>query len=165
MFMSDVFSLGSVQYSVLPPKNFLDLPENKGKWVLMDGQSIHGSALWNLTQMENVPDGRGVFIRSMNVPKIDEDMSTRGDTELTRTVGSFQGDSLKKHAHNLSAEIGFFGGWGGSNLFSGGTPGSPMSIGNQGKTAVTIQEFGKNLDGEETRPRNIALYVYIKINN
>ena len=40
-----------------------------------------------------------------------------------------------------------------------------MSIGNTGKVPVSILNTGQNIDGQETRPKNIALYTYIKIND
>jgi hypothetical protein len=157
-------AIGDVKYSVLPPDKFIE--ENGNGWVLMDDKvPIIGSSLNTKHGITEIPDVRGLFIRSLNLNRDDDKADLfKKENNTERLMGDYQPDAVKKHTHNLSVELGYFGGWGGSNLFSGGTPGNPMSVGKEGKAPITIVDFGQNLNSEETRPKNIALYTYIKIN-
>jgi hypothetical protein len=148
--------IGDIKYSILEPGKFEIYHPG---WKLLKGQTIPVDSGLGKEGITELPDARGVFLRGMHEKRDDG----KGDSDISRYVGSFQEDAIKKHSHNLSNEIGYFGGWGGSNLFSGGTPGNPMSIGNDGKTPVSVLDYGRNLNAEETRPKNIAIYIYIKI--
>ena len=146
----DSGSLGDVRYSVLPPANFRNL--NGDGWQLMDGRNINGSDLCTEFGTCQIPDARGVFIRGMNVGR---DQAS-GDPEGNRGVGSYQSDNIESHTHGLHHRIigdtrgGFTHG-----VAAGGGSGSIHDIGIR-----TTDAKG----GNETRPRNIALYVYIKVN-
>lgn len=160
--MEDNFSLGSVQYSILEPGVFTSRPENKDKWVLMNGQDIQGSDLCNLIPtMKNVPDGRGVFIRAMNLGRSSDTGDADGD--LRGLAGFPQSDQFKSHDHGGGNHAHHWTGsvtldtWGG-NCGIGGNNCGPKDTPLSGNI-INIE------GGAETRPRNIALYLYIKINN
>ena len=151
--MEDNFSLGSVQYSVLEPGIFTKLPENKDKWVLMNGQNIHGSDLQNLIPtMESVPDARGLFIRSMNLGR-GSDIGD-GDGDHRGQAGLFQSDAFKGHTH-------------GYTHFDGGVVTDFSNDKDQRRASYgsMVGDQTEPVGGNETRPRNIALYLYMKINN
>lgn len=156
--IADLGSLGDVKYSVLKLEEFVKL-NGKG-WVLMDGQSIENSKLYRLTggDLKNSPDARGVFIRGMNLGR----STDTGDANGDRNVGMFQSDEFKQHSHSASGYItGNITGSNGTRDCDGGNqkfncdPGFPDR-----NVSVSIQANG----GIETRPRNISIYTYIKIN-
>lgn len=157
-------AIGDVKYSVLPPDKFKE--ENGNGWVLMDDKVlIKGSTLNNKHGVTEIPDVRGLFIRCLNGTRNNDksDVFKAENNNKDRLMGDYQPDAIKKHTHNLSYSFGFFGGWGNGNQWSGGQRGNPMAA-NQPEVSITIKDTGTNLNAEETRPKNISLYTYIKIN-
>ncbi|MEN2398373.1 hypothetical protein GKZ90_0001175 [Flavobacterium sp. MC2016-06] len=158
-----VGAIGDVKYSVLIPDKFRE--ENGDGWVQMDDKiPLQGSELNIKHGITSVPDVRGLFIRSLNGSRNDDkrDMFNT-ENNRDRLVLEYQPDAIKKHTHNLSNKLGFFCGWTTGNQWSGGQRGNPMSA-NDPECSITILESGTNLSGDETRPKNISLYTYIKIN-
>lgn len=139
-----VGAIGDVKYSVLEPDKFTR--ENGDGWVLMDGREIRGTDLWRLTGMEKLPDARGVFIRGMNIGRD----HGNGDADGDRQVGSSQNDLFKDHSHQFACS-------GDTNAAAGN---ARTEIGWGLRTTS-----GASGGGSETRPRNIALYTYIKVSN
>lgn len=122
----------------------------KSKWAPCDGRSVAGSLL-STGGEGRAPDLRGVFVRGLNdfaagsVPPVATD---RADPEAGRRAGDYQADELKAHSHKLGYKP-----WGLKN----------------GNGAVNLEVGSPNIQtesagGAETRPKNIALYYYIKIN-
>ena len=102
--------------------------------------------------MSNVPDARGVFVRAMNEGR---DKST-GDVDGNRSVGNYQDDQFEKHNHDVSYTNGQF-------AHSAGGMGIQSNEGHQVQynyLNISVGERG----GNETRPRNVTSYLYIKIN-
>lgn len=157
-------AIGDVKYSVLPPDKFRE--ENGSGWFLMDNKvPIVGSDLDNKHGIKEIPDARGLFIRSLNGTRADERSDVfEADSGRARLLGDYQADAIKRHKHNLSVEMQYFGGWNGNNIWSGTTPGHPITVGNSNNTPISVLDVGENLIANETRPKNIALYTYIKIN-
>lgn len=145
--------IGDVKYSVLNPENFVR--ENGKGWVLMDGRNINNTDLFRLTRLNNIPDGRGVFIRNMNAGR----SVAEGDPAGNRAMGSYQADEIKTHTHQYSdahyAEV---------NCGNQGLFGNKGESDNDNGRCVTTQTTVAS-GGPESRPRNIALYAYIKVNN
>lgn len=145
-------ALGDIKYSILEPDKFNE--QHDGQWVIMEGQSIEGSDLNLLSGVTILPDARGMFFRSMNLGRED------GDQEAGRLVGSFQGDRLHSHKHKISP----CGHANGSNaLLAQAWVGSPEPNCNERSRNVS-ENFEVIKDDSETRPKNIALYTYIKVN-
>lgn len=171
--------LGTVVSSVLNYDQFThamgELPainNATSSYVPCDGRSIVDSALEKLTKVgrtqpdpqnhiTNAPDLRGKFVRGLNLmysPGNPDgfDSSLYGDTESGRTkVASYQADETKRHTHAAHS--------------SGGVPINTSGMGIQsdegpqiqfGAPSITVDEY----NGAESRPRNIAVYFYIKIN-
>lgn len=139
-------TIGDVKYSILDPDSFNE--HNGSGWVIMMGQDISGSDLALATGINTLPDGRGVFIRSMNLGRTEG-----GDPEGDRPVGDSQQDDLKSHKHKISdykshvkVHDSHIGPWDGSSFGE-------------------YEEETTSVGGKETRPKNIILYTYIKINN
>ena len=114
-------------------------------WVLADGRTAT-TEYFQATGNANVPDMRGMFLRGLNEGRADGKEDPDPDFEGNiRVVGSYQADTLKSHSHleNLAA--------GNGGIHSGGSYG----VINQVQTGKT--------GGTETRPRNIAVYWYVKV--
>lgn len=137
---------GRIIYSLLAPEQFLaSLPAHeKTSWALLDGRSISNTKLSQLLNTDKLPDARGMFIRGMQAGRNDG----LGDPESKRSVGSFQADELKSHSHEYQA----------SN-------GGPEGTNPDGGHGVAAYNKSTSINGGiETRPQNIAVYTYIKIN-
>ncbi|PSR52645.1 hypothetical protein AHMF7605_03440 [Adhaeribacter arboris] len=145
------FTVGSVQYSILNPESFTRL--NPG-WVLMERRSIRGSRLAAETGLDSLPDARGIFIRAMQAGRTDDNgEDIRSDARVNRAVGSYQKDKVIAHVHGTY-------GTEDSKAFEGTIHHNttPKYITN------VIRNKTEPTGDYETRPRNIALYLYIKIN-
>jgi hypothetical protein len=129
---------------------------NKSKWAPCDGRPIPNSKFQVLTSQVQIPDLRGMFLRGLNtfdpyqpVPPVSAD---KADPE-NRIVGSYQIDELKSHKHTFSYLKPK------QNDSNGGSANHEVSdsdVQNSGTTNAS--------GGVETRPKNIAVYYYIKIN-
>jgi hypothetical protein len=151
-------AIGDVKYSVLPPDKFRE--ENGNGWVLMDDKvPVTGSALDTKHGIKEIPDVRGLFIRCLNGTRNDDKADKfKKENNRERLLGEYQQDQIISHNHsmnfNLGQQPGWSGGWGGAGQVRAvNSPGDP-------NWDHHPQPFG----GTETRPENIALYTYIKIN-
>lgn len=133
-------TVGDVKFSVLAPDKFKT--ENGDGWRLLDGSNISNTELEGLIDSVTLPDARGMFIRGMNVGG--------GQDPDNRKMGDPQSDSIKDHTHAITTRS-FV------DQLSAGICGSSSNATAHGST-------GSN-DGAstETRPKNIALYIYIKV--
>lgn len=129
---------------------------NKSKWAPCDGRPIPNSKFQALTSQVQIPDLRGMFLRGLNtfdpfqpVPPISAE---KGDPE-TRIVGSYQVDELKSHKHTFSYLKPQ------PNSSNGGGSNHEVSDSDRPNSGTT-----EAVGGTETRPKNIAVYYYIKIN-
>lgn len=153
---SNTGTLGDIKYSILDPEKFVE--KNGDGWVLMMGQDISGSDLHSFTGMSKLPDVRGNFIRSMNLGR-----ATNGDPDTFRLVGSYQADTFKAHSHDFKAN--FKGTTHNDKLLLGNVGGQGKGYGGGDNYHLGIAQSTILPSGEqETRPKNIALFTYIKIN-
>lgn len=140
------FPVGSVIASYLAPPR---MKERYGEqWALADGREVSTkTAFYEITGKTQLPDLRGMFIRGLNADRKDDNRDLDGDN---RKVGDYQADELRAHYHdNLAAGI-----WGRSFKGEDGSPKTAHEL-KGGKTGTT--------GGKETRPRNVALYFYIRV--
>jgi hypothetical protein len=149
--------LGTVVYSVLDRDAFLQA--NGPGWELLDGSetSIDSTALCREAHFCTLPDARGVFIRGMNLGRSVDS----GDPQNQRAVGSFQADAYKQHIHRLRNELdeaGYDNHGNGERARILVDDGHPFN----GTVWPTYTTGGAGAD-VETRPRNIALYTYIRV--
>jgi len=157
-YPNDTSSAGDVVYSILDPDHFYTT-HDKSKWALLDGRNINGSDLTTLG-VHKIPDARGVFIRAMDLGR--NDIDGKGDPDShTRNVTDIQMDGLKSHQHNF--QDAYF-----SEIDCGGNHGFIGASGNDHDNSPckmpNITDAGIGTISE-TRPKNIALYIYIRINN
>jgi len=148
-------ALGDAKYSILDLEDFQDA--NGDCWQLMAGQSVAGSSKLGMLGISQVPDGRGYFIRAH-----DTRISDRVDVDRSNTtpIGTIQEDEFKSHDHNIANKglmtknIGF------GTLVTATGFDATNDEGNIKDNAVNMPTAG----GSETRPKNINLYLYIRIN-
>ena len=130
------------------------------KWCLADGRSVVGSNYKRTTNKDNAPDLRGVFVRGINSGKSGDYSDPEGD----RSPGSLQRDSFQGHFHSLPENVA-------STSHSPGTS-HPHGLANGGHTHGVSTVTGPRNDGlsgeprvaNETRPKNAAVFFYIRIN-
>ncbi len=160
---NNIGALGDVKWSVLAPSAFRK--ENGNGWMLMAGDDVSGTDL--ATFMPSIPDARGCFIRALNgvVQPSGEMTGLRADGKQDpegdkRTVGSWQGDAFKQHSHPIKRFQ--------HRDNPGDQPKSPYwDVFHSLQTTWSGRYTKYPAEGgnpHETRPRNIALYCYVKVN-
>lgn len=136
------------------------------KWAPADGRQVLGSAYARAVSVNSVPDLRGVFIRGLNVFDPSE-TSHNGRDPDSRTVGSYQGDQFAAHDHGggnhhhaTALQNGAAPQYGGIIVRKPGSDfaGNPEAVTTDSGTIIQSQ------GGPETRPRNVSLFFYIRIN-
>mgnify|MGYP001453380452 CR=1 FL=1 len=175
--------IGKIQYSMLTENKFRFI--NGNGWVLMDGRCVSKECCQKLkekvyalrkcppkgelrdsdyflfTGNQEIPDVRGKFIRAWNGENLKEieenckalDYDNKGncfDQEKKRKLGSYQSDDLKKHRHKVVTD-------------ASGHPGSQAGWLVRGKNPGTSENSNHDVT-TENRPKNIAVNVFIKIN-
>lgn len=147
----DGMPVGTVLTSMLDPTSFGT--EIGDGWVLADGRDVSGSRYATLTSLNNVPDIRGMFLRGMN-----QGRSDGSEDPDTRSVGDFQSDAFQGHIHSIT------GGSGGGAYVNprviAENSDQPRSTGNPTSDGIN----GTPRTASETRPKNISVYYYVKIN-
>lgn len=148
--------VGTIVSSGFSPTDFFKLYGGniQKEWVPADGREIPKTSKYAKIKNEyNIPDLRGLFIRGLNEfeqGKVrndgKEDPAGKG-----RVYGEYQVDSFKKHSHSFVLPQHKWG----------KVSGTTLTIGNGGNAS---HETSHSSDAKETRPRNIAVYYYIKIN-
>jgi hypothetical protein len=139
-------NLGEVQFSLLDPAQFAAV--NGPGWVLMDGDplgTVQRSELCLLASVCELPDARGLFVRAMNAGRADG----WSDPWVARPVGSQQADTVGTHQH-------------GYQVRQNGGRGIPEMSG-PFRNPVLRGETTTGTLGPETRPRNVALYLYVYV--
>lgn len=124
-------------------------------WAPCDGREIDKSDLHKVTD-KSVPDLRGVFLRGLNsfdryendngIPSVSD---LQKDPEPNRIRASFQKDDVEAHTHAFQGRN--------SGAYRSGELGQSANLGDS-------NERTSSHGGSETRPKNVALYYYIKIN-
>lgn len=155
--------VGDVKYSVLPPKQFKEF--NDEGWVLLNGDNFSESDLAapgiNPFNSDILPDASGLFIRCLDLKnKIDP---YKIETQNIRSVGSFQQDAILDHQHEISIKFDDKEKNSFVKMESGGAK-DGNTFTRMTKITGLVEDKNK-LSNYETRPKNIALYVYIKINS
>lgn len=135
--------------------SYLSKQQMKGtygdEWVLANGDDVSTkSQFFKITGKTKLPDLRGMFIRGLNEGRNDG----KQDPQPNRTAGDYQEDAFKEHHHKLI--------WHHRSFHGAGGPGIPP-VDEPGKDQPDTTKKPKE-GGDETRPKNVAVYFYIKIN-
>lgn len=181
-------AVGDVKYSILNPTQFAAV--NGSCWVPMDGRALLTSdKLRIITSMTNLPDAGGSFLRSQEFQGgADRDP----DRTANSTIATLQDDTYKSHNHGGNTESGGIHahnitdpghshvwnfGLEGDDSGSGGSYAEYTRVGGEigdairrATTGITINTDGNHTHsinsqgGNETRPKNLNLWTYIRIN-
>lgn len=126
------------------------------RWIPADGRSIAGSALANQTGKMHAPDLRGKFLRGLNEfynvgqPVLDPSQANPEN----KLLGDYQEDRIGRHTHPIPTN-------------DDGTPvtnGNYKTTGYSKRNGSTVATQENDNNQGETRPKNISVYYYIKIN-
>ncbi|MBK9337186.1 MAG: hypothetical protein IPM98_11675 [Lewinellaceae bacterium] len=158
-------ALGDVKYSVLPPAQFV--LENGTCWVPMNGDPLPmGTKLLTyLPTWTNLPDAGGAFVRAQEFPG----GATRDpERNSTTAIATVQLDEFKSHTHEME-NAGSHDHTMGVRGFQDADPGKEgvdgSGDGSKSTDSAGIHKHTINpAGGLETRPVNINLWVYIRIN-
>jgi len=151
--------VGTIIPSMIPPHILLKPPYDN-LWYPSDGRKITKvSKYYEMTGQINIPDLRGVFLRGLNeFDKGVQQSVEKGDPDgIGRIAGSYQGDQFATHNHGKTMMNWPDSGVGGNVRPNGGADQHPDHWNPR-------YVSGRNFGGKETRPRNVAIYWYIKIN-
>jgi len=162
-------AVGDVKYSILPPSAF-DAANGPG-WILMDKDAtlkLEKSQLKQNFGIQSLPDACGVFVRGVNLKR----EGGTGDPDNTRMPGSYQSDAFQGHFHKLTGDLSTKDKPNGAPVILGASdrigPNPPkepeFSNHHYVRSPETDGTNGTPRTAVETRPKNIALYVYVKIN-
>ncbi len=144
------------------------------KWAPADGRDVAGSVYAFMSRnSNNVPDLRGLFIRGANDFGVTFDGNVKNPVPKARknpddlSVGTFQSDAFQGHRHSveeggIQPNIVHNQGSGPQQKAAGGTHDirrlrlilDPIEDGKNGPPRTT----------SETRPKNITVFYYIRIN-
>ena len=176
-------ALGDVKHSILNPEQFAQV--NGACWVPMDARPLQTSdKLRQIVGISSLPQVGGLFIRTN-----DYNMSDRRDPGRNTTSVNLQADLMASHNHgmdnqgwhrhglrsNTGASDGTSRGLRASscNAVSGNNNGNnsgyPYNFKGNGDPFYMTEEGGHTHNifssgGAETRPKNINLWTYIRIN-
>lgn len=159
VFDSSSAAVGSIQASLLTEAEFQSIFGTG--WVLARGQSVSGSKYTSLTGVSSVPDLRGQFLRGKNNGRSDGNQDPGGERNLRD--GVIQQDQYQGHTHSTGSTI---SGAGGGLVYLQ----PPGLSNNQVSGYVTKGNFadevgnGTPRTGNETRPRNVTVNYFIRIN-
>jgi hypothetical protein len=169
-------ALGDVKYSILNPTDFAK--ENGDCWVPFDGRTISGSKL--STYKSTIPNAGGYFLRAQEFSGTYASGNVDPDRTSTTSIATVQSDANKSHNHTASTGTagahthdftdydnrnctGFTGVESGCDGVSetGNTSRAGTTTSNGDHThTVTVASDG----GTESRPKNLNLWIYIRIN-
>lgn len=139
------WSVGDARHSFLTETQFQSV--NGDTWVLCDGRDVTGSQYHTITGNTTVPDARGQFLRGINNGRADGQQDPDGE----RSPGHHQTDRVGEHYHT-HPHLRING--------AGGGYGAVLDFDNP-NNPVNTDAFNVGLD---SRPRNVACNIFIKIN-
>jgi hypothetical protein len=167
-------AVGDVKYSILSPTQFA--AQNGSCWVPMDGRSIAGSKLATITGLATVTNAGGLFLRGQEF----EGQTDNNDPDRTSAslIATFQNQEILSHTHSMNSA----GSHGHSfsdytvtysskqysnyaqNQYSENMVNSSTTTSNATSAGGDhIHSINTN-GGNETRPKNLNLWTYIRIN-
>lgn len=183
----DTTPIGTVIHSIMPPSYFM---ENHKGWILLEGQKftpnsiLYKSQLYQsllshpIANMDSLPDSRGMFLRSANYNGgVDVDSTrvlghpqsdaTRLSNKPMTGIGIAKNDSLSQSGYKVKVSKGAASSVPVIQLQHKGAFGFQQSLQSgyiQSSHEHNVEVVLNNGGDLETRPRNISLYTYIKIN-
>lgn len=155
VFDSSSSAVGAVQSAMITEAQFQ--AQFGTGWVLADGRSVAGSKYASITGSANIPDLRGVVLRGKNNSRSDGNQNPGGE----RALGFYESDQMQGHFHSAPTTNGV----GGQYEVSGGGTGYDYGA----QSAPTTGPISDNVNGTprtglETRPKNVTVNYFIRIN-
>lgn len=150
-------SIGSFDESMLTEVQYQAL--HGTGWILSDGRSVVGSKYASITGATIAPDARGQILRGKNNSRADGQQDPAGE----RTLGAQQSDAMQGHWHTLT-------GYqrntapGTSNIVEGQVGGELTSTDGFAKGQISDGANGTPRITTETRVKNIACNIFLRIN-
>lgn len=133
-------AIGDVRTSFLTLAQFQ--AQMDSTWVLCDGQAVIGSEYESITGQSNIPDLRGRFLRGK------DHGATGVNPDGDLALGSAQSDAFASHQHgNVLQSVGGVG---------------PVDSGG-GSSELDFTGATGSAGGNETRPKNVTVNYFIKI--
>ena len=162
--------VGSIVSSLLVPDVFaysagdnVKFSAQQSSWSPADGRSVAGSRYEQLANNDSAPDLRGLFLRSVNeYPDGERRTDAFADPE-DRMAGALQASAVQSHVHRLEP----YPEGGVDNHGSGHNARIQIEDGPAAANQNPRLLAGRCVNGScgpETRPKNIAVYYYLKIN-
>ena len=159
-------AVGDVKYSILNPSQFA--AQNGLCWVPMDGRAMVASdKLRQITGLTAVPNGGGLFLRS-------QEFSTSLDYDKSRSsasaIATVETEAIQSHNHGVNdpghSHTYTFASYTNSSDGGGGAfDKADDYVNNSNNTATSTTGISiQNTGGPETRPVNMNMWVYIRIN-
>nr|VFJ54064.1 MAG: hypothetical protein BECKFW1821B_GA0114236_10173 [Candidatus Kentron sp. FW] len=173
----DIIPVGTVVQSMLPWDEYVEAVNDEedydpdatdpyaNKWAPCDGRTIEGSYLAGLWNKNKAPDLRGVFLRGLNefdynesdfVDPVSDEQKDPDWNERTE-AGIFQKDNVGGHEHTYK-------GGRAENWAKTGHGDDSKDIWHGGDMPQEALRPTVDNPTGETRPKNVAVYYYIKIN-
>lgn len=162
--VADYAPVGTVVASFLTPEQFAGaIGEQVGDdatnrtWILADGRDVSGTDYAKTAGSNAVPDLRGMFLRGLNAGRSDgkEDPGNLyTDPKYERQPGNFQDEAVGIHDHEFA--------WFPEEKGSSRLPAT--WFGGATESQTDIFNPIRPTPGPETRPKNVAVYYYIRIN-
>lgn len=142
--------VGSIIHSALTEFEFNSEVGSSSVWIIADGRDVTGSKYASRTGRTTVPDLRGTFLRGKNNSRSDGKQDPDGE----RALLAYQADQAGPHTHTIGSAFGQadFGTGFNGDMFS--------SNSGAGGGTYTVNSNGTS----ETRPRNYAVNIFIRIN-
>lgn len=158
--------VGMIVHSMLTEAQFQAI--NGTNWVLADGRDVTGSAYAQITLNTTAPDARGLFLRSAGT----RGSAIGGITYSGGSAGNTSNDSVQGHKHTDSghshvANFGTGGGTSGMGFMDFDYNTNERAVIQNGSANLgdpTATTYGTPRVGAETKPANLAVNVFIKIN-
>jgi hypothetical protein len=156
-------SIGDIRHSRLSEEQFQAL--NGNSWVLYDDRNVEGTDLASLTGMTVLDDARGLVLRGKNHGRNDG-----FEDETERALGSNQMDQMQKiEGGPLDRVWALSGSAGALRSTVSGTSARATTGSNSERQFSFDSSFSPNArtsatNAGETRMRNIAVNIFIKIN-
>lgn len=156
-------AVGDVKYSILPPADFA--AENGTCWVPMDGRALATTdRLRSVYGWTNLPNAGGYFFRAQEFsggPNVDPDRTSGSG------IATVQNDEIRSHNHTMQSAGSHQHPMGTRGFQGDGLKGADGSFDDQDaftQSAGAHTHTINNTGGNETRPINLNLWVYIRIN-
>ena len=139
----------------------------KSKWAPCDGRPLPNSKYSKLASQPNAPDLRGLFLRGLNAFDPYYTVPPQNPSQLNpdeKPSGVYQKDAIANHSHNISSSTNVLRFVEGGNLKGGDGAAFMNAINNPNKGGGALLTTDNDGGGNETRPKHVTVYYYIRIN-